>query len=257
MISCTRSRTQGAMSWNCFEGWQMCQLQQPQIQKTRVCMYARFYPKYHCPVLCRWYTVIPKCCCTTTSTVVRHLSALRFGRQPWNNNNPFLLHPVDNRIKKCAACHFEFRDPLGPVCLHQTRWNQASDTWYHCERQRLIISASLLQAILSPTSSKLMLSDYQKKFNFLFQKIGVAVWLSYCCIGFIFGVNSIYQVVEFPFISVQHIFHIWIFLLRPFFVTNYVKVPLRLLQLMKELSSYKYVQPVMVMAITVLFQEIK
>ena len=40
-------------------------------------------------------------------------------------------------------------------------------------------------------------------------------------------------------------------------MTNYVKVPLRLLQLMKELSSYKYVQPVMVMAITVLFQEIK
>ena len=61
MIFCTRSRTEGTLSWDCLEGWQMCLLQQPHVPKTRVCRYARFYPKYHCPVLCRWYQVACKC----------------------------------------------------------------------------------------------------------------------------------------------------------------------------------------------------
>lgn len=61
MMSCTRSPTQGKLSWDCFEGWEMCPLQLLQIQKTRVCMCARFYLKYHCPAICRWNQVASKC----------------------------------------------------------------------------------------------------------------------------------------------------------------------------------------------------
>ena len=40
-----------------------------------------------------------------------------FGQRipPWQNNHPFTLHPLSNRIKKCAGCDFAFRDPLGPL----------------------------------------------------------------------------------------------------------------------------------------------
>ena len=37
-----------------------------------------------------------------------------FQRMPWHNNNPFVVVAINNRIKKCAGCPFEFTDPNGP-----------------------------------------------------------------------------------------------------------------------------------------------
>ena len=111
------------------------------------------------------------------------LSALGFGRQPWHNNNPFILHPIDNRIKKCAACHFEFRDPLGPVFLgvvlqHKENYvftrpggtqqvTPEQNRYYHCKLQCLKSRHPYFKPSLVQLPPELMLSDYQK--NFLFQ----------------------------------------------------------------------------------------
>ena len=118
-----------------------------------------------------------------------NVSALRFGRQPWHNNNPFILHPIDNRIKKCASCHFEFRDPLGPMFLgvvlqHKEKYiftkpdgtqqvTPEQNRYYHCELQCLKSRHPYFKPSLVQLPPALMLLDYQKKF--LYQKIGVAV----------------------------------------------------------------------------------
>ena len=192
MISCTRSRTQGIMSWGCFEGWQMCLLQQPQIQKTRVCRYARFYfyPRYRCPVLCRWYQVPCKChshsillLCHNMYSYQAIFLLLDLVGNRWHNNNPFILHPIDNRIKKCAAGNLEFRDPLGPVFLgvvlqHKENYvftrpggtqqvTPEQNRYYHCELQCLKSRHPYFKPSLVQLPPELMLSDYQK--NFLFQ----------------------------------------------------------------------------------------
>ena len=111
------------------------------------------------------------------------LFALGFGREPWHNNNPFILHPIDNRIKKCEACHFEFRDPLGPTFLgvvlqHKENYiftrpdgtlqvTPQQNRYYHCELQCLKSRNPYFKASLVQLPPQLMLSDHQK--DFLFQ----------------------------------------------------------------------------------------
>ena len=46
-----------------------------------------------------------------------HCSPAAFRRAPWENSNPFLLMLINNRIKRCVGCSFEFRDPRGPPSL--------------------------------------------------------------------------------------------------------------------------------------------
>ena len=114
------------------------------------------------------------------------LSALRFGRQPWHNNNPFILHPIDNRIKKCEACHFEFRDPLGPMFLgvvlqHKEKYILTrpdgpqqvipeQNRYYHCELQCLKCRHPYLKPSLVQLPPALMLIHTAKKF-FLIRKL--------------------------------------------------------------------------------------
>ena len=34
---------------------------------------------------------------------------------PWLNNKPFVIMPINGRIKKCAGCRRDFSDPFGPI----------------------------------------------------------------------------------------------------------------------------------------------
>ena len=36
-------------------------------------------------------------------------------KMPWHNSNPFVIVPINNRIKKYAGCPFEFLDASGPT----------------------------------------------------------------------------------------------------------------------------------------------
>ena len=36
-------------------------------------------------------------------------------KMPRHNSNPFVIVPINNRIKKCAGCPFEFLDASGPT----------------------------------------------------------------------------------------------------------------------------------------------
>lgn len=62
-----------------------------------------------------------------------HMQAQRppvFRRPPWENSNPFVLLPIYGRIKKCAGCPFEFRDPKGPPYLGLVLQHKEKDIYF-------------------------------------------------------------------------------------------------------------------------------
>lgn len=34
---------------------------------------------------------------------------------PWYNNNPFVILPSTERVRKFTGCYFLFRDPMAPI----------------------------------------------------------------------------------------------------------------------------------------------
>lgn len=116
-------------------------------------------------------------------------SALGLNRPPWHNNNQFILHPINNRIKKCASCHIEFRDPLGPLFLGVVLQHKEKDIfkrgdgtqqvsteqnrYYHCELKCLKLRHPYFNTNLVQLHPELILDEFQKES--VFQKIGVAL----------------------------------------------------------------------------------
>jgi cell wall assembly regulator SMI1 len=70
--------------------------------------------------------------CTNSSPAVISLT-----KPPWQNNNRFMLHPLNNRIKKCADCPFEFRDPLGPLFLGVVLQHKERDVYIKDGKQHI------------------------------------------------------------------------------------------------------------------------
>ena len=58
-------------------------------------------------------------------------------KPPWQNNNPFTLHPLNNRIKKCTGCPFEFRDLFGPLFLGVVLQHKERDLYVKDGKQHI------------------------------------------------------------------------------------------------------------------------
>lgn len=95
---------------------------------------------------------------------------------PWQNKNPFVLYSLTNRIKKCAGCPFEFRDPNGPYFLvvvlqHKERdfytkdgrFHMSSDQnrYYHCKLACIKPRHPYFSSSLVRLEPGLTLSDFQ------------------------------------------------------------------------------------------------
>ena len=95
---------------------------------------------------------------------------------PRQNKNPFVLYSLTNRIKKCAGCPFEFRDPNGPYFLgvvlqHKERdfytkdgrFHMSSDQnrYYHCKLACIKPRHPYFSSSLVRLEPGLTLSDFQ------------------------------------------------------------------------------------------------
>jgi len=200
----------------------MCLLQQPQIEKTRVCMYTRFYPKYHCPVLCKWYQVACKRHSHSKMLLYHNRHScqaifLLFDLIGQHGSTTTLCYCIllitELRNVQLANLNFGIHLVQCSLVLHySTNISMSSpdqNRYYHCE----------LQCLKSRHPYFNFLQAYAfrlpKKFFFRNCSSGLTELLLHGIPfpeepKFIFGLNSIYQVIEFPFIFilVQHIFHI-------------------------------------------------
>ena len=99
-------------------------------------------------------------------------------RQPWRNRNPFVIVNINNRIKKCAGCPFQFEDPHGPpfigvVIRHaernyfpdrngQQQLGREANRYYHCEVMCLLARHYYFQPCMLQEDAVLILNDVQR-----------------------------------------------------------------------------------------------
>ena len=96
---------------------------------------------------------------------------------PWQNKNPFVLYPLNNRIKKCAGCPFDFRDPNGPFFLGVVLQHKEKDfytkggmvymsseqnRYYHCELACIKPRHPYFSSSLVQIQPGLTLSEFQR-----------------------------------------------------------------------------------------------
>ena len=121
--------------------------------------------------------------CTNSSPAVISLT-----KPPWQNNNRFMLHPLNNRIKKCACCPFEFRDPLGPLFLGVVLQHKERDVYikdgkqhisteqnryYHCKLGCIKHRHPYLTFSLVTLHPDLLLTQFQ--IDAMFTEIGLTI----------------------------------------------------------------------------------
>lgn len=98
-------------------------------------------------------------------------------KMPWHNSNPFVIVPINNRIKKCAGCPFEFLDASGPtftglVVRHCEKdfyidktghrmVGRETNRYYHCENGCLLNSHPYFSAALIRLEPGLQLNSFQ------------------------------------------------------------------------------------------------
>ncbi|CAH3183020.1 unnamed protein product [Porites lobata] len=98
-------------------------------------------------------------------------------RMPWHNSNPFVIVPINNRIKKCAGCPFEFLDASGPTFTglvvrhcekdfyidktgHQMVGRE-TNRYYHCENGCLLNRHPYFSPALIRLEPGLKLNSFQ------------------------------------------------------------------------------------------------
>jgi len=105
-------------------------------------------------------------------------SHFQTSRQPWHNNNPFIVLNLSNKVKKCAGCPFALRDPCGPpfiglVVQHKERdtyfdanGNQRvsseANKYYHCQWGCLQARHPYISVSMIQPDPSLILDDFQK-----------------------------------------------------------------------------------------------
>lgn len=98
-------------------------------------------------------------------------------KMPWHNSNPFVIVPINNRIKKCAGCPFEFLDASGPtftglVVRHCEKdfyidktghrmVGRETNRYYHCENGCLLNRHPYFSAALIRLEPGLQLNSFQ------------------------------------------------------------------------------------------------
>ena len=99
----------------------------------------------------RTYQPYPQTAGQVRSSTSQSYSTSGFTAKPWHNSNPFVVLKLNNRVKRCCACHLEFRSPAGPpfiglVVRHvehdqyrdkygQFRLSSEANHYYHCTMQ--------------------------------------------------------------------------------------------------------------------------
>ena len=98
-------------------------------------------------------------------------------KMPWHNSNPFVIVPINNRIKKCAGCPFEFLDDSGPtftglVVRHCEKdfymdktghrmVGRETNRYYHCENGCLLNRHPYFSPALIRLEPGLKLNSFQ------------------------------------------------------------------------------------------------
>ena len=97
-------------------------------------------------------------------------------RPSWQNNNRFTLYPLNNSIKKCAGCPFEFRYLSGPLFLGVVLQHKERDVYmkdgkqqvsaeqnrsYHCNLGRIIPRHPYFTSALVIMHPELLLTQFQ------------------------------------------------------------------------------------------------
>lgn len=99
-------------------------------------------------------------------------------KMPWHNSNPFVIVSINNRIKKCAECPFEFLDASAPtftglVVCHCEKDSYVDKTghrmvgretnrYYHCENGCLLNRHPYFSATLIQLEAGLQLNSFQQ-----------------------------------------------------------------------------------------------
>ncbi|KXJ05694.1 hypothetical protein AC249_AIPGENE12550, partial [Exaiptasia diaphana] len=99
-------------------------------------------------------------------------------RQPWQNSNPFIIVSLSNRVKKCAGCPYEFRNPQGPLFIglviqHKERdfytdpnglrrLSTENNRYYHCHWPCLRPRHPYINKAIIRPDPTLIVDDFQR-----------------------------------------------------------------------------------------------